>query len=92
MFLFGAVENEEEVLPLFDVVVCLVADGDTLRDRLTSRQGNDFGKGRGDIDHVLSWLEFYEDRHREIGAVMVDATQPLTAVAQAVVKAAHTAS
>jgi hypothetical protein len=55
-FLFGAVENEAEILSFADVVVCLIADADTLGQRLATRRTNDFGKAPGDIDAVLSWL------------------------------------
>src|SRR4029450_7624143 len=75
VFHVGAVENEAEVLVLADVVVCLVADADTLRQRLATRRANDFGKAPGDVDAVLSWLGVYQESHGEIGGVMVDATQ-----------------
>jgi broad-specificity NMP kinase len=88
VFLVGAVENEAEVLALAEVVVCLVADADTLRQRLATRRTNDFGKAPGDVDAVLSWLGVYEERHAAIGAVMVDATQPLPVVVAEVLAAA----
>ena len=91
VFLFGAVENESEVLSLADVVVCLFADAGTLRQRLAMRQTNDFGKAPGDVDAVMSWLGVFEQRHEAIGAVMVDATQPVPLVADAVLAAASTA-
>ena len=88
VFLVGAVENEAEVLALADVVVCLVADADTLGQRLTTRRTNDFGQAPGDIEAVLSWLGVYEERHVAIGAVMVDATQRLPGVVAEVLAAA----
>lgn len=92
VFLLGAVENEAEVLALADVVVCLVADTDTLRQRLATRRTNDFGQGAGDIDAVLRWLEVYEQRHMAMGAVMVDASQSLPAVVAEVLAATSAAS
>jgi hypothetical protein len=91
-FLVGAVANEGEVLPFADVVVCLVADEATLRRRLATRRTNEFGRAPGDIDAVMSWLGYFEDRHRELGAVMVDATRPLPEVVAAVLAAASTAA
>jgi broad-specificity NMP kinase len=90
VFLFGAVENESDVLAFADVVVCLVADAGTLRRRLAMRQTNDFGKAPGDVDAVLSWLGVFEQRHEAIGATMIDATQPLHQVVDAVLAAAST--
>jgi broad-specificity NMP kinase len=88
VFVFGAVENEPEVLALADVVVCLVADGATLRRRLATRETNDFGKAPGDVDAVMSWLGVFEERHEAIGAAMIEATQPLRQVVAAVLAAA----
>lgn len=92
VFLCGWVENEDEVLAFADVVVCLVADADTLRHRLATRRTNDFGQVPGDIDAVLSWLGRYEEHHVAIGSVMVDATQPLAQVVAEVLATASAAS
>lgn len=92
VFLFGAVENEADVLSLADVVVCLVADGDTLRQRLATRRTNEFGKAPGDVEAVMSWVGVFEHRHKALGAVMVDAMQPLPVVVAAVLAAASAAS
>jgi len=43
-FLCGSAENEANVRDLFDLVVCLVVDDETLRDRLLTRTSNAFGK------------------------------------------------
>ena len=52
VFLCGNVENTAEVNDLFDKVVPLVIDDDTLRLRIEGRTNNDFGK----LDHELSDL------------------------------------
>jgi hypothetical protein len=44
VFLFGSAENEAAVRDLFDVIVCLIVDDATLRDRLLNRTNNAFGK------------------------------------------------
>ncbi|WP_173083207.1 hypothetical protein [Phytohabitans rumicis] len=44
-FLCGSVENEADVRDLFDLVVCLVIDEDTLRHRLATRRQS-AGTGR----------------------------------------------
>jgi gluconate kinase len=91
VFLFGAVENEADVLAVADVVVCLVADAGTLQQRLAMRQTNDFGKAPGDVDAVMSWLGVFEQQHEAIGAAMIDAMQPLSQVVDAVLAAASAA-
>lgn len=87
-FLCGGFENETEVLPFFDRVVCLVVDEATLRDRLTKRTTNHFGKNPDELRAALSWRLVIEDQFRNRGAVIVDATQPLEVVANRVVVAA----
>ncbi len=42
--LCGSVENETDVRDLFDLVICLVVDGRTLRDRLQTRTTHPFGR------------------------------------------------
>src|SRR5271155_3794326 len=43
-FLCGSVENEEVVRDLFNQIICLVADNETIRARLGARTTNAFGK------------------------------------------------
>lgn len=79
-FLFGAVENEAEVWDLFDQVVCLVIDDETLRHRLATRTTNTFGKEPGEVAMVLRANRDVEKRYRRFGASILDATQPIEAV------------
>jgi hypothetical protein len=44
----------------------------------------------GGVDAVMSWLGVFEQRHQAIGAAMIDATQPLPQVVDAVLAAAST--
>lgn len=81
-FLFGVVENDLEVLDLFDRLVCLVIDDETLRDRLATRTTNGFGKERGELAIALTWNREIEARYRRFGATILDATQPIEAVVQ----------
>ncbi|MFI9382538.1 AAA family ATPase [Kutzneria sp. NPDC052558] len=84
VYLFGAVENENEVWDLFDTVVCLVVDNDTLRHRLLTRTTNSFGKHPEELAAALGHNEHMAATYRRFGALIVDATQPLADVAQAV--------
>jgi AAA domain-containing protein len=79
-FLFGTVENEDEVWSLFDMVVCLVIDDETLRRRLSTRTTNQFGKHPDELQAALGWNQGAEARYRGCGAQIVDATQPLELV------------
>lgn len=87
-FLCGGFENEAQVWQLFDRVVYLDVDEETLRDRLTHRTTNHFGKHPEELRAALSWRFVAEDRFRERGATIIDATQPLDLVVRQVVAAA----
>lgn len=88
-FLCGGFENDADVWPLFDRVVCLVVDETTLRERLASRTTNHFGKRPEELHAALRWRVVVEDQYRDRGAAIIDAAQSLDVVAAQVVEAAE---
>ncbi|WP_406430213.1 AAA family ATPase [Streptomyces sp. NBC_00631] len=54
-FLCGSAENEADVRDLFDVIVCLVINEDTLRHRLATRTTNPFGQQPEELAAALKW-------------------------------------
>ncbi|GHH45756.1 AAA family ATPase [Lentzea cavernae] len=90
VYLFGGVENEAEVRDLFDLVVCLVIDDATLRERLAGRTTNSFGKHPEELAASLWHNERMEARYRALGAVIVDGTLPVEEVVEAVTTARRT--
>jgi hypothetical protein len=89
-FLFGSVENEGDVWDLFDLVVCLVADNETLRDRLQTRTTNAFGKHPEELAAALDGNEGVESTYRRRGATIIDGRQPPSEVADAILATAAT--
>jgi dephospho-CoA kinase len=87
VFLCGAVANEVDVWDLFDHVICLVADDDTLRHRLRARTTNDFGKDPGELAAILGWNATIRSRYEQFGATIIAATLPLPQVTDAVLAA-----
>lgn len=89
-FLCGSAENETDVLDLFDHLVCLVIDDDTLRHRLATRTTNSFGRHPEELAAALTWnprmREIYEPR----GATVLDASRPVEAVLAGVLDAPGT--
>jgi hypothetical protein len=77
VWLCGGCGNDDELWDLFDEVVCLVADEATLRHRLATRTGNDFGKAPDELAAVLGWLDTHAALYQGRGARLVDATRPL---------------
>ena len=87
-FLCGSVENEVDVRDLFDLVVCLVADNETLRDRLETRTTNAFGKHPEELVAALGWNDGVESTYRRLGARIIDGRRPPPEVADAILAVA----
>jgi broad-specificity NMP kinase len=87
--LFGAVENEVEVWDLFDDVICLVIDDETLLHRLATRRTNAFGKHPEEVRAALGWNRTAVAAYRRSEATIIDATRPLETVVTDVLVAAR---
>lgn len=88
-FLCGSAENEADVGDLFDHVVCLVIDDDTLRHRLATRTTNTFGQHPEELAAALMWNPRLRAIYESRGATIVDASKPVTEVADILIDAAH---
>lgn len=84
VFLCGSVENEDEVWDLFDAVVCLVINDETLVQRIASRTTNTFGRHPEELRAAIRWNRTVEATYRGFGATIVDAMRPLEQVVQEV--------
>ena len=50
--------------------------------RIDARTNNDFGKGKSEQEHILSWHKNFEKRMIDKGAVPINTEQPIEAVAE----------
>jgi dephospho-CoA kinase len=91
-FLCGSAENEADVRDLFDLIVCLVVDDQTLRDRLLTRTTNAFGKHIEELAAALGSNDGEESAYRRLGATIIDGTLPPAQVAHAILAAAAQAA
>lgn len=89
VFLCGYVENEPEVRDLFDLVICLVIDNATLRQRLLSRTTNAFGRHPEELAAALNLNKSIRSTYRRLGATIIDAGQAPPEVAAAILAAAR---
>ena len=87
-YLCGSVENEAEVRDLFDLMVCLVVDDDTVLGRLQSRTTNAFGKHPEELAAALEANAATESGYRRLGASIIDGGRPPAQVAEAILAAA----
>lgn len=86
IFVCGVAANEDEYINVFDTVIALVLDTDTLLSRINSRSDSDFGKSEHERKTLLEWQNNTKDYYRKIKARIVDASQPLDAVVKEVLE------
>jgi hypothetical protein len=89
-FLCGSAENEADVQDLFDLVVCVVVDNETLRNRLLTRTTNAFGRHPEELAAALGCNDGVEPTYRRLGAAIIDGRRPPAEVADAILTAAAT--
>ncbi|MFE5191138.1 dephospho-CoA kinase [Streptomyces sp. NPDC056628] len=86
-FLCGSAENEADILDLFDVIVCLVIDDETLRQRLATRTTNPFGRHPEELAAALQWNPRMRPLYKSRGATIIDGCKPVTEVVDSVIAA-----
>lgn len=77
IFLCGIPANDLELAEYYDKVICLVIDEETMKQRIASRDTNDFGKSPDELKLMLYWHGKMLERYKDFGAIMIDASQPL---------------
>ena len=88
VFLCGIADGEDQVRHLFGTVIALVADLQTLKQRIAIRD-NLFGKHPEELALIIALHVGYEDAYRGFGAAIVDATRPLAQVTDEILAIAH---
>jgi dephospho-CoA kinase len=89
VFLCGTVPNETDVWDLFDKAIYLIISEKVLRERIASRTNNKFGKHPEELEGILSWHRDSPEAAKRVGAIIIDAEQPLENVVDEVIKAAN---
>jgi len=86
VFLCGVSANEETVWDLFTKVICLSIDEATLRNRITTRTTNEFGKEPYEFEMILEWHKNYLGDYLKKGVLVVNANRPLHTVVDDILK------
>ncbi len=81
-FLCGVLDNESELHDLFDGTIALYIDDETLKYRLANRTDNDWGKQEHELQQTLVNHHASYDKYRAMGAVIIDASQPVEQVTE----------
>jgi broad-specificity NMP kinase len=87
-FLCGAAAGDSDVWEYFDVVCTLIVDDETIRHRVKHRS-NAFGKRAEELAQIPQWNAGNAEAYGRFGAVLIDATRPLSSVVDDVVAAAR---
>ena len=80
IFLAGVAAGIDEAWETFDKVFVLSVGTDTLRNRIAYRKDNNFGKAPKELKIILEWQGQHISAYAQRGALIVDATPPVTAI------------
>lgn len=73
-FYSGVASNMNDIFPLFDKVIVLQPDSQTLNERLKSREGtNNIGNTQAGRNVVLGWKNEWEVEMRKKGTILINA-------------------
>ena len=86
VFLCGGAMNRDEFADLFEKRFVLHVDSDTMRHRLLTRTTNDYGKAPEELAEQLELNTRYVEEATRVGATIVDATRPISVVADEIVR------
>jgi len=88
VFVCGSGSNQNEIRGLFNKVIALVVDEETLRQRIIHRTTNNFGKTESEFNEILAWHKTTAATYKEFGYTIIDSTQPLAQVVDQVLSIA----
>lgn len=86
VFYCGTASNLDDLLPLFDRIFLLKTSQKILRERLSTRTSNDFGRTAEVQKWVFSWKTWWENHMKEKGAIIIDASRSLQEVTENIIR------
>jgi hypothetical protein len=85
LYVSGCMSNQGKFYDRFDAIVLLSAPAEVILERVGRRTTNDYGKGPGERDLILSHLATVEPRLRATCTHEIDASRPLAEVVSALI-------
>jgi dephospho-CoA kinase len=82
----GLSSNQEEYLPLFDKIIILHSEPETIVARINARTDNEYGKHPKEQQRLLNWRETYEKEMVAKGAILLDGERHIDEVVEDVLK------
>jgi broad-specificity NMP kinase len=86
LFICSITANQAKFYPQFTKIFLLNAPDDTISYRLGTRTNNYFGRHPLDLQRVIGRHQQFDDELKALGAVVIDSTQPIEAVAEEILR------
>lgn len=83
LYVSGCMSNQGKFYDRFEAIVLLSAPVDVILDRVENRTTNDYGKGPGERDRILSHVGSVEPLLRATCTHEIDASRPIAEVVDA---------
>lgn len=80
IYLCGTAPTDQDFANEFDTIMLLTIDEDTQRSRIIHRTNSSYGKEPRQLEVALSWRERQLSKYQNLGAISIDATQPIDVV------------
>jgi len=85
IFLCGIPANDIDFFEVFDKIIFLEIDKETMLNRIKNRENNSFGQSEDSLALILKWFDAIRKRYQKAGAIFIDVTKPVSKVAQEVI-------
>ncbi len=76
VFLCGVAANDADFWDTFTRVFCVYVPPEEVKRRVLGRDKNDYGQNPHELARILEWAAYAKQQYQELGAIIIDATQP----------------
>lgn len=77
IFMCGVAESDGAIRSLFDSILYLDIKNDTLAQRLSGRNSNDYGQNKFELQDIMTRKKRLDEKYVSTNIVKIDANQPL---------------
>ena len=85
IILFGVAASDGEILHVFDKIIYLDIDDETLTDRIANREDNDFGKNDFELKDILNRKHGLDEKYSLLDVVHINASKSLSEVSEEII-------
>ena len=86
VFLCGIPSNDIDFFDVFDKIIFLEIDKETMLGRIKNRDNNTFGQSEDSLALLLKWFDPIRLRYEKAGATFIDAAKPVNLVVDEVIR------